>query len=165
MRLNIMTGIIAVVVTSAMVSAADFRNEAPARVCAYLVKDGLETGEYKVLMDEEYFACSPYKELGKGRPRNNLAYYLSGSKAAVKTIQLTLNVNNKAEAKAAQAELAKVAATLSLKATGAVLPKEVRSAIASGLSGEWKSGKSAFKIERTDFKGTVDGYSISLTLE
>lgn len=61
----------------------------------FLADMGVETGHYSYRYEDEWGASSPMRELGKGDGiwRNNLAYYIDGTKDAATVLKVKLNVN------------------------------------------------------------------------
>lgn len=61
----------------------------------FLADMGMGTGHYTNRYEDEWGASSPMRELGKGDGiwRNNLAYYVDGTKDAATVLKLKLNVN------------------------------------------------------------------------
>lgn len=44
----------------------------------FLIQEGIETSYYQPNELDEWFACSPFKELGQEIVPNNIAYYIDG---------------------------------------------------------------------------------------
>lgn len=142
------------------------KEDIPHSICKYLEDQGFVTQGYKVLMDDDYFACSPYKEVGTGSPPNNIAFYVDGKKEFVTSVYLTLNVNDTLDAKKSNLELMRVCKILSLKATGEEIPKDVKAALSNRKAGEWKSKEGyTFKVEKVNFSGKRKGYSLTFKIE
>jgi Family of unknown function (DUF6030) len=144
--------------------AADFRFASVDVVCGYLRDHGHKTGTWKELFPGDYFACSPYKEFGKGARTSATAYYVDGTKTAVKKAYVSLNINSAGDAKEGAEELARVGAVLVSKATGQELPKEAKQAITDGKKGEWEVGGAKVKLVRDDYP-TGNGYKLTLSVE
>jgi len=66
----------------------------PYEAMEYLKEEGLKTGYYQELYDEEWFASSPMKELGGDIFPNNVAYYIAGAFDVVSVLKIKLNINN-----------------------------------------------------------------------
>ncbi|WP_253343514.1 hypothetical protein [Sphingobium sp. OAS761] len=82
----------------------------------YLAKDflsaaGLATGDYHPLCDE-WFASSPYLELGEGLWKDNIAYYAEGTEHAATVLKLILHVNDMDTAPTSEARFLEVIQTL-----------------------------------------------------
>lgn len=56
---------------------------APYKISSVLETAGLKVGHYKKLYEDDWFANSPYLEIGKGVLPNNIAYYIEGNRFAV----------------------------------------------------------------------------------
>lgn len=139
-------------------------NLEPPKACDYLSGSGLPTRGYKNPDGIGYHCSSPYKELGPGSPKNNIAYYAEGDSKQVKKLKLVLNVNNRQTAKQAHSELATSAENLAKKALNAPLPDEVKKAILDGRNGTWKVGKSSLQLTRIDWP-TGKGYDLKFVIE
>lgn len=61
----------------------------------YLAEAGLVSGDYHRSFDE-WFASTPYLELGEGLMPDNLAYYIEGDELTATRLKLVLNINNPA---------------------------------------------------------------------
>lgn len=59
----------------------------------FLHDSGLITGDYHRVHDD-WFASSPYKEIGDAPFPDNIAYYVEGDEKSVSRLKLILNVNN-----------------------------------------------------------------------
>ncbi len=133
--------------------------------CSYLNEAGMRTRGWKNFYGSEYGCSSPYKEFGSGFPlKNNLAYYVDGGSNKARILKLVLNVNNKAEAKSAHAEMLKAAITLSKKAVASDLPQSIKVAINRGTKAKAKVGNVSIELIRIDWP-TGKGYELKLFIE
>lgn len=143
-------------------ASATFLSTDPSTVCNYLTNGGLATRGWKKQYDNEFGCSSPYKEIGTGAPlANNLAYYVEGGPSEAKVVNLVLNINNKALAASAYAELLKAAQALSPKLTGGKLPSEISSAIANGNKASANAGATQIEVIRIDWP-TGKGHEIKV---
>ncbi len=133
--------------------------------CSYLDELGMRTRGWTNFYDSEYGCSSSYKQFGSGFPlKNNLAYYVDGGPRKAKTLKLVLNVNNKAEAKAAHAEMLKAAATLFKKAVAVDLPESIKIAIKKGTNAKKTVNDVSVELIRIDWP-TGKGYELKLFVE
>ena len=138
--------------------------------CEYLANIGLSTRGWKNYYDNVCGCSSPYKELGSSGPawapalKNNLAYYVEGAATTVSELKLVINVNNRAEAKKAHAELLKAAEVLVKKSFNKPLPANIRDAIIKGKSVSSRIGDATVEIVRDDWT-TGKGYSIKFVIK
>ncbi|WP_279464964.1 hypothetical protein [Aeromonas veronii] len=56
--------------------------------------EGVKTGFYNELFENEWFAASQMNGIGEGFPPDNIAYYIEGTKDVVKVLKIKLNVND-----------------------------------------------------------------------
>ncbi|ESX07408.1 hypothetical protein X768_27255 [Mesorhizobium sp. LSJC265A00] len=91
----------------------------PYRARDFLKSAGLIAGDYHRGLEEDWWASSPYLELGDGPTlANNLAYYLEGSERVVTSLKLCLNVNVPTERKVAEMRFVEVGRLLLETALG-----------------------------------------------
>ena len=133
--------------------------------CSYLDDSGLGTRGWQRSGDSNFYASSPYKEIGPGSSQSNysayIAYYIDGNVNKAEKLTLVLNVNNKAAVEAAHAELLKAAGVLARKALGAELPAVISQAIVQGRSAQAKVGNTSIELIRSDWS-TDMGYNLML---
>lgn len=85
----------------------------PYRAKTFLDRHALATREYHRSFDGEWFAGSPYLELGGGSAlANNLAYYVTGTERIATSLKLRLNINQPEERELAEARFIEVGRTL-----------------------------------------------------
>ncbi|WP_295400868.1 DUF6030 family protein [uncultured Thiocystis sp.] len=141
---------------------ATFLSTDPSTVCSYLTNSGLATRGWKNQYDNEFGCSSPYKDIGTGAPlANNLAFYVEGGPSEAKLVKLVLNINNKALAASAYAELLKAAQALSPKLTGKKLPSEISSAITNGKKASANAGVTQIEVMRIDWP-TGKGHEVKV---
>lgn len=66
----------------------------PYRAKEFLMDEGVKTGFYNELFENEWFAASQMNDIGEGFPPDNIAYYIEGTKDVVKVLKIKLNVND-----------------------------------------------------------------------
>jgi len=134
----------------------------------YLDDYGLSTLEWQLLWGSDFFASSPFKEIGSGFPKTNnmayLAYTIDGNINKAEKLTLVLRVNNKAMARAAHEEMLKAAIVLAKKALGTALPEVISRAIIQGNNANIKVGNTSIKLIRADWS-TGMGYDLKVLFE
>ena len=141
---------------------AELANTTSVSVCALLGGLGLAAGPWRNIYGNEYGCNSPYKDIGSGIAvgmKNNLAYYVDGSRDFVNQAKLVLNVNDRSQAQTAHAALIAASAELSAKIAGAKLLQSTKISIAAGNSSKAQIGKSTIEVKRDDWP-TGKGYEL-----
>ena len=135
----------------------------PYTIALALQEMGLKAGKYKKLYENEWFASSPYLEIGGGILPNNIAYYLKGNKKAVSRLKLKMNINEPEQAAEAHATLCELASILHLRALGEELGYEYKNAI---LNGNDKEGNVNSKTVRvvTEHWPNEGGYDVDFSI-
>ena len=97
----------------------------------FLIPDQLVPGDYHQCPfdDQEWFAASPYLEIGDGILPNNIAYYIEGDEHIARTLKLVVNFNDHEGADHTRARFAEVAEHLIIEALDEEPPSAVRSSI------------------------------------
>lgn len=104
----------------------------PYKISSVLETAGLKVGHYKKLYEDEWFASSPYLEIGRGVLPNNVAYYIEGNRFAVTKLKLKMNINEQEQSAEAHSILCDLASALHLHALGSELTQRFRNAIMEG---------------------------------
>jgi predicted transcriptional regulator len=104
---------------------------------------GLQTGDYKSSgTEDDFFCCSPYKDLDHESPLpNNIAYYAEGDAEEVNRLKLVLYVNDSDKAEAAHRALMIYSNELACKALGEELRPKMQDAILAGRPYAYKVGE------------------------
>ncbi|WP_319783985.1 hypothetical protein [Oceanisphaera sp. IT1-181] len=97
----------------------------------FLVSEGINTGFYNRLFEEEWSALSPMKEFGEGFFADNIAYYVEGSEEVSNVLKLEVNVNDAARSQQACDMLKEKAEALSISSLSQPLSEEMKNAISS----------------------------------
>lgn len=66
----------------------------PYRAKEFLMDEGIKTGFYNELFENEWFAASQMNEISEGFPPDNIAYYIEGTEDVVKVLKIKFNVND-----------------------------------------------------------------------
>lgn len=101
----------------------------PYQAKEFLSCEGLSTGFYNNLFEEEWFASSPMEEFSDGVIPDNIAYYVEGSEEIARVLKLKVNVNDAARTHQACKKLESMAEVLSVSSLGQSLSEEMKSAI------------------------------------
>ncbi|MGY6277852.1 hypothetical protein [Methylomonas sp. MgM2] len=104
----------------------------PYKISSVLETAGLKVGHYKKLHEDDWFASSPYLEIGNGLLPNNIAYYLEGNRFAVTKLKLKMNINEEEQSTEAHSILCALASALHLHALGSELNQGFKNAIMEG---------------------------------
>lgn len=136
----------------------------PYKISSVLETAGLKVGHYKKLYEDEWFASSPYLEIGNGVLPNNVAYYLEGNRFAVTKLKLKMNINEQEQSAEAHSILCDLASTLHLHALGSELTQGFKNAIMEGgnIEDQVKTKLVSVSTERwQNNRGYDVGFSIS----
>lgn len=126
------------------------RGWSPTVAKGYLTDQGLIAGDYHRSFDE-WFASTPYLELGDGLMPDNLAYYVEGDELVATRLKLVLNVNSPADPHASETRFREVAQLLldrSIPGHGIVLGTD-------GLGRELQHWR--VRVEKNSWEGGIAG--------
>jgi hypothetical protein len=135
--------------------------------CAYVHSVGLMTDRYwRDDGGDPLFAClSPLTKLDSVADplslglKNNLAYYVAGDAERIHRMVLTLNVNQRHEAKQAHQALVRAAQVLTQQALNTPLPKTAEQAIVAGKPWRGRVKAATLELTREDWS-TGKGYDL-----
>ena len=105
----------------------------PYQAKEFLSCEGLGTGFYNDIFEDEWSAASQMKNYSNGIPSDNIAYYVEGSEEVAKVLKLKVNVHDAARTHQACEELEATAEALSISSLNLSLSEEMKNAI-SGCS-------------------------------
>jgi hypothetical protein len=128
--------------SSTILPQHDWNN--PQVACSLLSNiSGLQTGGYKSTgVEDDFFCCSPYKDLDQDSLLpNNIAYYAEGDAEEVNRLKLVLNVNDPEKAEAAHRALMTYSNELASRALGEELKPKMQDAILAGQPFAYKVGE------------------------
>lgn len=116
----------------------------------FLVSEGLNTGFYNRLFEEEWSASSPMKEFNDGIIPDNIAYYVEGTEEVANVLKLKINVNDASRAQQASEKLEELAESLSMSCLNQSLTEDMRKAISNCVPFSEKSEgrKISLDVER-----------------
>jgi len=103
----------------------------PYQAKEFLSCEGLGTGFYNNLFEDEWFASSPMNEFGDGMMPDNIAYYVEGSEEVAKILKLKVNVNDGARTHQACEKIESMAEVLSVSSLGLPLSEEIKNSISA----------------------------------
>ena len=131
----------------------------------FMAEHGLKTRYYDKLCDDEWFASSSYLELGDGILSNNIAYYVSGSRIAVTSLKLKLNVNEPDNEEAAIVQFVELAEVLLENALGASVSTNLGELIRDEKLAETEIAGRVVSVKREDWHGGKTGqYDVTVRL-
>jgi hypothetical protein len=136
----------------------------PYLAASFLADEGLKTGDYKKGWDQEWFACSPYLEIGSGLLPNNIAFYLEGDSDVVKCLKLKMNINEKAGANIAHQTLLRIASLLCKVALVNNINDQMSNAILNGSNGGIKFKSKIIRV-KTEYWANNKGYEVGFIIE
>ncbi|MEZ5708553.1 MAG: hypothetical protein R3E02_04080 [Blastomonas sp.] len=126
----------------------------------------LESRDYHQGYEEKWFAETNLKPLGRGFPRNNIAYYIEGEASCAKQLKLKLNVNAPDDDEEARALFSQAAHYLLLKASQSGPTKRIERKIEALEDFEFTSGPHTISLKKDDWShGTRPEYDLVFKVE
>lgn len=130
----------------------------------FLREEGLITGDYHQSLDE-WFASSPYLEIGEGIMPDNIGYYLEGDETAVKCLKLLLNVNNPDDLTTSEQRFFAIAKLLIAKALGEEVGNELGQKLSADKELREIVAGAEVHLSHENWSGGIPGgYSLKLTI-
>ena len=127
----------------------------------FLLSDGIETGYYKRLYENEWSAISEYIKLKDDILANNISYYVIGDNEKVMLLEINLNVHTPKEKTDAHAKLLTCAQNLYLSALNKEMPPDMAEAILQGQKKTIIEGKIKISLSRQEWPQHVHkGYGL-----
>jgi hypothetical protein len=131
----------------------------------FLKEEGLETGYYHPIGQEEWYASSKLINLGDDVIPNNISYYVDGNENIAKSVEIIVNIYSKKSASMAHSKLLSAAKTILKVALGIDISKDIETAIMNGKNQVLKLGYYTATIEKNDWaQSPVGGYDIKFIL-
>ncbi len=126
----------------------------------------LRTGDYHQDFDDDdqWFASSPYKEIGEALFANNLAYYVEGDEHIARRLKLVANVNDPETALETRQYLEEVVCLLIRCALSCGLPEALSQAIKSETSIELEIEGKIARLQKESWP-SERGYNLIFVLE
>jgi hypothetical protein len=101
----------------------------PYKAKDFLLNQGIKTGFYNKLFDQEWSASSHMESFGEGIMPDNIAYYLEGNEEVVNVLKIKVNVNDSARTQQALEKLTEMAESLSISSLSRSLSEKMKNAI------------------------------------
>ncbi|MEY8239625.1 MAG: hypothetical protein RPT25_04720 [Cycloclasticus sp.] len=137
----------------------------PYKAKIFLSNEGLDTGFYNRLFEEEWSALSPMIEFGEGIIPDNIAYYVEGTEDVANTLKIKVNVYDTARSEMAQGRLIEVAEALSLSSLKQGLSEQMKKAILQGKQYSEKCENKKITLAVEKWAGhRFDGYDLKFVI-
>ena len=137
----------------------------PYKAKRFLSSEGLDTGFYNKLFEEEWSASSPMIEFGDGIIPDNLAYYFEGSEHVANTLKIKVNVNDVSRSEVARRKLIELSEALSLSSLSQGLTEQMKTAIAKGEHHSEKLGNKNITLSVEKWAGhRFNGYDLRFVI-
>lgn len=120
----------------------------PYKAKDFLLKEGVATGYYHPIGEDEWMAISSFIEIDDGIIPNKISYYIVGTEKEAKSLKILLDVQSIKSANQAHAKLLSSVRTLLAASLNLDLPKEIKMAIKKGENQEFKLGHLIANIEK-----------------
>lgn len=131
----------------------------------FLSSEGVETGYYNKLCEEEWSASSPMIEFGDGFISDNVAYYVEGTEEVANTLKVIVNVNDAIRCDIAQLKLLGLASALSLSSLNQDLSEHMKKAIINGQKYSEKCGSKKITVTVEKWAGhRFNGYDLKFII-
>jgi hypothetical protein len=131
----------------------------------FLRDEGLETGYYHPIGQEEWYASSKLINVGDDIIPNNISYYVDGNENIAKSVEIVVSIYSKESASMAHSKLRSSAKTILKVALGIDVSKDIETAIMEGKNQVFKLGYYTATIEKNDWpQSPVGGYDIKFIL-
>lgn len=98
----------------------------------FLSNEGLATGHYNKLFDNEWHASSPMVELGGGIIPDNITYYVEGIEGIAKILKIKLNIHDSSRSRSSRKRLLVLAETLIQKSLNMSITESTKNALLVG---------------------------------
>lgn len=132
----------------------------------FLQNEGIETGYYKYVGENEWMACSTHIKLDDDLLANNIAYYVEGDEQFIQKLKIQLNISNPNLSATAHLKFLSTAKELFSKALGIALPEDVEMNIAEGTDYYSIYGDKEVKIAQNIWEGHKDhGYNLNFIIQ
>lgn len=98
----------------------------------FLSSEGIATGHYNKLFDNEWHASSPMVELGSEVIPDNIAYYVDGIEGIAKILKIKININDSSRSHSSREKLLDLAETLIQKSLNMNITESTKNALLAG---------------------------------
>lgn len=131
----------------------------------FLLNEGLETGYYHPLGDQEWSSSTNLIDLDDGVLSNKIAYYVDGNETTATSLKVILSIFSKESAVMAHSKLLSSVKTLLRAALSIDTSSDLESAIMSGKNYVKSLGSFTATIEKYDWpQSPIGGYDLKFTL-
>ncbi len=131
----------------------------------FLLNEGLKTGHYHPVGQEEWIASSSLIEIGNDLIPNNISYYVDGNETTAKSLKLILNVNSNESARMAHLKLFSSVNVLLKAALGMNASPEIEKAIIKGEILKLNLGLFQAAVEMNVWpQNSIGGYDVKFIL-
>ncbi|GAB3954928.1 hypothetical protein GCM10028805_41220 [Spirosoma harenae] len=130
----------------------------------FLIKNGIETNNYKKCYDDEWQATSPYIQLNNEIIANNIAYYVSGNNSIAKQLKLVLNVNSQIGEDLAIQKFIECTHSLYKAALNKTLPEVLNKSILKRKDKVLSFVNKKVSIHKSEHQNKLKGYTFSFTI-
>lgn len=137
----------------------------PYQAKEFLSSEGLVTGFYNRLFEDEWLASSPIEEFSDGIIPDNVAYYVEGTESVVNLLKLKVNVNDAARSRQARENLAELAEILTLSSLNLPLSEDMKGAIDEGKPYSEMHGDKTILLDLEKWPNHMfDGYGLNFVI-
>lgn len=131
----------------------------------YLSGDGLITGYYEQVENDAWYANSPYLELQGKTLRNTVAYYIDGTKAIAKKLEIILNIYDKDYAKSDTDNYLTLIQKLVKKSLNVRLPDNIAHAVLDSKNAYVDIDGVRLEVKKDEWPNNkLGGYSIEFSI-
>ena len=138
----------------------------PHHASEFLAKEGLAPSDYHEgsFDDEQWFANSPYLEIGKSIFPNDIAYYLEGDEYIVQRLKLVVNFNDLETAGETRQRFVKIAGQLFNKALHQEMPSDLQERMIAEVPSSWIVADKPIEFVREPWP-SENGYSLRFIIQ
>lgn len=124
----------------------------------------MQSGAYSQRYGQYICTATMSKSTGIHARRNEISYYVEGSKDSVTRLKLILNAYDNRAFEESRDQYLLFSEQLSEAALSKPLPEEIREAIKTGKPGEWASGRFLLALQKQQWQDGK-GFSLKLMIE
>lgn len=137
----------------------------PYKAKEFLSREGLVTGFYNRVFEEEWCALSPMVDFGDGIIPANIAYYVEGAEEAANSLKLNVCVNDVSDSQIAREKLLDLANVLSLSSLSQSLSDRMKNAILRGTPYSETCGNKTISLSMDVWPNhRLNGYDIKFVV-
>ena len=131
----------------------------------FLLSEGLKTGFYHPIGQQEWCASSNLIDLGDDIIPNQISYYVDGNETTAKSLKLMLTIFSKESAIIAHSKLLSSVKALLKDALGIDLSRDIKAAIMKSKNQVFKLGLFIATIEKNDWpQSPIGAYDVKFIL-